>query len=528
MGEFEKVRLELNQANLLTRLAKAVNELTTGYDQADAGNRRLLEELLCSVSVFVDKEVVVDVLATLIAGLYDFRSITILTSQHMIDCEDWIAAVVAAATTADKIHFGREPLGITGLPQELSADTTLLPLNGVNTFRVCPGGDVTSKQYVMWNTNSNQANNISILFVDDKANEAYFLPAQIRHTMPELKSLLSSCLSSVAGFSSKKRSKQLNNLETATSIAHAVLQHPAHFGHYVQNNLSHISRLEQRGVLWQFQHIYRAGPCDFFSPQEEQLFFSERTGALFDQVKDLQQAKKTARDRGEALVASKGSTLYGIGLSTHLRQHITSSSKDGRNDESHREAHLKLCVGVRGGSKEAINLTEIIESLIQRIRKKMGCNVDLLIDGMSASSLNSLGTTAYLSLEREQQLSATFASFAQTHNGLTVESVVNMPMIEQVTKISECHASISHFGSSCYKYGALAGIPVIEHGMYSLSDRLNNKGKEVPPTFYFGQEYILSQSEGPHVLRNNYFLNKDLIVPRLFKIIKSLYDQSLK
>jgi hypothetical protein len=472
---------------------------------------RLMRGLTAYLSPTTFEEIAEDVAC----HIFEFTDLKWLRINQLPNGEDFLATTIPCLRKGSLLDLSGIPFGYQGLPNELQCPVRIRPLVGLNVLAISAEGGEFDRFFLLWTHTSNQRTDVAVLILDLAEQTAYLQSSNARMAFADLYTIMKFSVPQAMWARAQARADWLRSLVVAEQLALVPLPCPTHFGHYVQNNLCHLSRLEELGVTGHCSSVYRPGPYDYFSEEEEKAFFMQDTQSLVEVVPSFEAAKVLAGKRSQALIASKGATLSGH-LARCLQSSLTPQANEVTEWGGDTEIY-RLCVGVRGGSREAINLVEVIDQVIRGLLDRQHNPVHLVVDGMSQSLLNSKDTTRFLSLEREEQLALALAGLQQQLPRLSVESVVNKPMFVQMEAIARCNATISHFGSSFFKYMVMAGRPVIVHG-----DRpaFADKYAETPPPNYFlGPDYILRFGAGPDPKRACYELDTQKITPALLDIL---------
>lgn len=491
-------------------------------DSYSSGELRVaLQDMFGALTQFLERETRYEVCSSLIATLYELESVCIVPNKGVISCEQWTVQVTRAIKELESINLSIGQWNLRGLPEKLQTDFAVRALVGTNTLKLVEIDNHEEEYYLFWVNPSNQFDTIAALILQPRSNDAVLITSQGGSPIDDLKALNRLCFVGDSFFSEAGRKAMIKCMTETTELAHVISPHPVHFGHYVQNNLCHLSRLEALGVTEYFSIIYRTSLYDFFTKEEEHQFFMGCTSNHFKEIENFKAIRQITQTSKQALVASKGSTMTSR-LSVCRSKNILESTVSA---DSWVAEEVRLCVGVRGGSREAVNLCDVISDVVGQLKQHVDRPMTLYVDGMSASMLNNQSTTKFLSLEREHLIASDMAELSHKYAHLKVISLIDRPMFEQVRSISTCHAAISHFGSSTYKYAALAGIPVIEHGMRQLSNRME-ADPNAPKCFFLGPEFISALESGPDSHRLNYKLLQQTVVPKIVEILRELVSST--
>jgi len=401
---------------------------------------------------------------------------------------------------------------VNGLPSELQNGFHLEPLSGVNTAAIIPSaqkqGLPTERRWILlWYTNHPQRTDACLYILDNKENIIYGLPTYKLWIYDDLLWICRSRLDISAWTSPALRTKFFQDLPSATSLALTPSNCPIHYGHYLQNNLAHLSRLEELEITDLVDKVYRPKKFDYFTPAEEELFFSPALRSKIIWMDNDEAIEKLALEQKIALIKSKGAT-FGKQLS---KKFLASLNTEERIEQETPNS-LRICVGIRGGTRMALNLMEAVEVFSQALYKRLGRSIHLVIDGMSKSSLNNHDTTSLLSTEAELEIANEYLNLAERNKFLTVSSVVNMTQFEQLKQISQCDLAISGYGTSTFKYMYLCNIPTIVHGERAPYDSLS--AGTPPSSLFLGIDCILDIEKSEDIKRNNYSINIDKFTSR--------------
>lgn len=133
------------------------------------------------------------------------------------------------------------------------------------------------------------------------------------------------------------------------------------------------------------------------------------------------------------------------------------------------EALTVIGVGVRGGTRQALNLPDLVERLSRTLISR-GLSPHIIVDGLASSVNNSETTTAKLDITEEQRIGDYLASRLR-EIGCTATSVIGMSLLDQLNLLQHCKAYIGHMGSSSAKSLWLLGIKTITHGPHELIEK---------------------------------------------------------
>lgn len=392
----------------------------------------------------------------------------------------------------------------------------LKALNAVNTARIA------KDKYLLWATlvAGNTRSTVGLVFVDIATNSACVGCTNDGHIYSTIQILHR--VFSLTHISAKMRTREardafLLGLCIADKFAHITDVHPLHFGHYIHNSLGHLLRLEELGLTSYFSVIYRSSRLDFFDDETLLLGRATRRKTRVLEISESnpsggvlpQQLIPTALSEGYAVICSKDTIISGS-LWRAVRKVLPKACNE-KIDPS-----FSVCIGIRGGSREALNLDAILCILVNAIHSRTGCNVHLILDGMSESNSNSLNSTAALSEVKEQEIVQAIREAFKSDPRVRITSVVGLPLIQQLECIRQCRLAFGHQGSSTFKYMYLLGLDIIVHGHNSGTGLLFAKDCHdetwKPRELNLGPKYVESRfvDPGASPFYANYTLNEEL------------------
>lgn len=240
-----------------------------------------------------------------------------------------------------------------------------------------------------------------------------------------------------------------------------------HLGHYVMNSL---------GPAAKALAIIRAADASISIARVENGFLSlEHEAWLLDPAPPpsrfiehfptIQDLEHSARDGNHAFVSLYGSSVdMSLAITTQrlIKQCISLTRRaTSRGSIPPNSDELVLGISLRGGTREAINLCDVVENLLKALSIR-GEKVFLVIDGLAASCHNNISTTANLSQARESSIAANLLD-AAVKFGCRGISLVGWPLMDQLTCLSYCDVVVAHVGSSSAKSMWLLGLKTIIH-----------------------------------------------------------------
>ena len=202
---------------------------------------------------------------------------------------------------------------------------------------------------------------------------------------------------------------------------------------------------------------------------------------------------------------------------------------------------INIAIGVRGGSRQAMNLQDVVYELCNQLRIK-NINIQFIIDGMSESLFaSSTKSTAEIDLNLEKRIANDIHQLI-IENNFQCKNIVGIPLENQLNELRRCDLIIGHQGSLSAKYAWLLGIDTIIHGPVDLSkvykksefcDDINDIDvglnfihayrcfKRVPKEFLIDFKNIINiQEQRTRWNRANYELSKESTVSQIVQIIK--------
>lgn len=415
---------------------------------------------------------------------FSINQISRIQYSGRLSVSDFLAKLVPACTKRVSINLTSYPFDAEGLPDRLQQNISITPLVGVNTCLV------DENVFLLWaslQSSSQKQSDVLLVLYDLSDNKAFYGSTEGLHysSFEVFLYTFRRCLPPNAIRKVEPRINYLRELPVADDLAHVPDVCPIHFGHYIFNNLGHIVRLQSLGLLSSFAHIYRLSIFDFFADNESQIFFDSQSRPKLKIAPSIQEAILSAKSHNSSVFCTKDVIINGaMWKAMHVYQH---------KDDCINADVLKICIGVRGGTRECLNILEAIDCLIQEIRLQIDLPIVLVIDGISQSSTNASTTTSMLSLEYELTIAKSIFNHFHLDEKVAVQSVVGLPMLDQLRHIVSCNFAFGHQGSSTFKYMYLAGLPCIVHG--PNTGALLYADNCIDPTWspieiFFGREYI--------------------------------------
>lgn len=471
---------------------------------------QIVKALILGLPNHVERSSAERIAADLVVSVFKFNQVIALERNGVPNGELFIEAYARSVALNEPLDLSQDPWSINGLPVELRDGFHLEPLCGANTAVIIPsthkdGAPIDRRWILLWYTNHPQRTDVCLYILDNKENIIYGLPTYKLWIYDDLLWICRSRLDISAWTNPALRTKFFQDLPSATSLALTPSNCPIHYGHYLQNNLAHLSRLEELKITDLVDKVYRPKTFDYFTPEEEELFYSPALRSKITWMDNDEDIEKLALEQKIALIKSKGAT-FGKQLSKRFLASLSTEEKIKEEQPN----SLKICVGIRGGTRMALNLIEVVEAFSQALHQRLGRTIHLVIDGMSKSSLNHHDTTRLLSTETELQIADQYFKLAERNKYLTVTSVVNMTQLEQLKQISQCDLAISGYGTSTFKYMYLCDIPTIVHGERAPYDYLS--AGMPPSSLFLGLDCVQGIEKNQDSKRNNYSLDIDKFI----------------
>jgi hypothetical protein len=240
-----------------------------------------------------------------------------------------------------------------------------------------------------------------------------------------------------------------------------------HLGHYVLNSLGpavqsialvkstngpiKLARLDN-GYLTSRQEAWLLDPSPLSSEWIE--YFSSK-----------EEMMRHIQSEGHSLFSLHGSSVdLSLAITTNsILENIPNFSEGAlaRGWQALSPRSLVIGVGLRGGSREALNLGDLIEALQVEMARR-GKNAFYVLDGMAESVQNSQLSTRLLSEDLERELAISILDRVASKGGNGI-SIVGWPLMDQLAVLRQCSLVIGHQGSSSAKYMWMLGLTTIIH-----------------------------------------------------------------
>jgi hypothetical protein len=364
-----------------------------------------------------------------------------------------VSLFINSKTRADNVNLNC----ILDLPsdQEIDglSDTSVSVLGATNLCRLDHG------KYLAWSTEHNVASEVFIVILDTSSGVVYLGATALKwpRSCYEIFDFTLRQFLPLNYFDAADREAFLGALPEANELAFVTKPFSQHFGHFILNDLGPLSHLDAIGYLDSFAHVYR--PRDnnarIFSIEDERDCFSPN---LNNKIAYVDNPLLEALRSGYGVVYYKDA-IVSRRLGDAIRFNLP------RNAHS----HLTVCIGIRGGSREALNLEDAAVMLAEKLYLIYNRPIHFVLDGMSRTSINSSSSHALLSLEREFAVAEAIASRLNSYDWASTVVTVNLSLIDQLKHLKNCLFSFTHSGTSVFKYGYLVCLPTLIHSNYDPS-----------------------------------------------------------
>lgn len=478
-------------------------DLFNGKAKNDLQSYQLVYALILDIHRAIDDDIHRAIARDLTSCIYKFKSIKLLLEDpHWVNSEQFLLRYTECLTRGATIDLTAEPFRFRNLPPDLAGPCILEPLAGANTACIRPHSATNfspeQRRFILlWYNNHPQRSDVSLYILDLEEQSLHALSTYGFWIYQDLLIIFLLLLDLPLWTDPVARANHFRTLPKAEHLAHMPASCPIHFGHYLQNNLAHLSRLEDLHILNSIEIIFRPKTFDYFTYDEEKLFFTEATRGKFRPVENEKEAVQFSMANKHALIVSKSSS-YGTGLSTNFCNSVRPESDDT-------ESAIRVCVGVRGGTRMCLNLVDFAVTLATELRKITGRPVHLLVDGMSKSALNSSDTTASLSTSFEQEIADEIIAKASVSENVSASSIVGLTTFQQLSQIRTCSLALSGYGTQYDKYMYLCNVPTIVHGVTEPDTSRNINFH--PNHLYLGKDSVENVELTHDKQRNNYKLN---------------------
>ena len=175
-------------------------------------------------------------------------------------------------------------------------------------------------------------------------------------------------------------------------------------------------------------------------------------------INNVTEALEFCNSRNAGLFFLSGSRVSSA-LSFAVHACLTENFIPSIKDEEHHT--LRIGVGLRGGTRMATNLIDILSATVRRLSEHVNpAEIHFIFDGMCKATEPKNTSTALLSLEEELAQSTSISNLL-ADMGCKSYSVVGKPLIDQLARLNETDAIITHNGSGSAKYLWLLNKPTI-------------------------------------------------------------------
>jgi hypothetical protein len=251
-----------------------------------------------------------------------------------------------------------------------------------------------------------------------------------------------------------------------------------HLGHYVVNDLGPSTALYDLLKLKPLFFRLARINCGYLQPDTESAVISgeQAQNSLVHFFPSLSAFENHVQQHGLAVLS-----LWGAHVEPNLSQNtikllqgkeFQSSDRNDRFRTSALRSRIVIGVGVRGGTRQALNLDEVIEAIVKTFHPHEYADICLVIDGLAAKKVdNEAGSSKLLSVEAEHLIVASILSRLDSL-GVKIVSVIDEPLESQLNCLMHCHVIIGHTGSSSAKYLCLLNKPQLLHSPRGVDSRL--------------------------------------------------------
>jgi hypothetical protein len=367
-----------------------------------------------------------------------------------------------------------------------------------------------NEKYLFWSTENNGSSEIFIVILDLISNIAYIGSTSLQwpRSCYEIFDLTMRQYLPLDYYNKIERLNWLESLSEVTEIVFVTKPFTNHFGNYILNDYGPLSHLEDTGKFGYFAHIYRSKSTNkcIFSKEDEKICFSPSMVKKFmysdNPLLDAKKQKYGVILYKDAIVSRR--------LGENIRCNLASSKAVHEG--------LSICVGLRGGSREALNLQQALHLVVGKIYLEYGQKITIIVDGMSKLSINDSHSHALLSVDRERQVSESIYDSFKEFGWVNVISTVGLELTEQLNQITDCLFSFVHSGTNILKYGYLAGLPTLVHskpdaGLSFSRYNLNTdwdpleKSMGLKPLESIQREYSADELYLKNPMYNNYYID---------------------
>ena len=276
--------------------------------------------------------------------------------------------------------------------------------------------------------------------------------------------------------SRSKREKLFNTLkEPSSSLVSTYIN--THLGHYVVNDLGPAAALYQE--IKSFNTYFKLAriDCGYLSAEAENhiitglpvsntlVHFFPSSSSFDTYVEQHELAALVLWGCHVEPILSSNATCYLLSKETQLRQVLE------KQLTKRLRSSIVIGIGVRGGTREALNLDEVIEAIVKMYQPHEYSDICLVIDGLASNVIDDEPSpTRKLSAEAELLIANRIADKVEPL-GVEVISVLGQSLELQLYCLLHCQVIVGHMGSSSAKYLCLLNKPTLLHSPTGASHR---------------------------------------------------------
>ena len=411
----------------------------------------------------------------------DVANIRHFNSEDLIELLNLAAVSCLPETNSAHMHSGEKVfeffrgffseslLSEMGVSQNEDTHLYFTPIKNTLTLAV------NGKYFlVAFSSEDRQRNEILIAILPKNGNTVYI---NAPHDQDILRS---GALSTALNIFSNRRMMQLWNESLTEKLipTKCVIYYPSliHLGHYVMNQLGpSLIFAEKNQVKGNFFVVALTKDCCFMGKEYLQLLF--RGLVDFRIFRNKQHVQMFAKNKNFALFSVGGCS---VSRSLHKKTcEILQSRVDSKYNciKSFTKYDFILGIGLRGGTRQCLNLSLLINSICEKF-KNQGVNPLFLFDGMSDSPFKKKNSsTAMLDSDLE------YKEYYKMNEILANYGHESIPLMgknleEQLLYLSYCNLIVGHQGSSSAKFTWLLGIPTVIHGPSAIAHNYLQRNRQ--------------------------------------------------
>lgn len=254
-----------------------------------------------------------------------------------------------------------------------------------------------------------------------------------------------------------------------------------HFGHYVVNDLGPAVALYQHiESIPSFFKLARVD-CGYLTPDSENFVLSGRhdDNELINFFSSPSSLDSYVEQHDLSVLSLWGCHVEPT-LSINLTRLLLSRESQlvddlDRNLTGKLRSRIVIGIGVRGGTREALNLDEVVDAIIAMYQRHEYADICLVIDGLAANPADEEPSpTRKLAIEKEH-LVAKRISDRVGALGVKTLSVIGQSLEWQLYCLMHCQVIIGHIGSSSAKYLCMLNRPQLIHSPSGMPPRTSLK-----------------------------------------------------